>query len=102
MRTTFTPEEITKIVERGNEGERLLKDTVLMNFIQQYRYECCEELSTMSGHSTDHNSKRIAIANKLAGIEEFVATLRGAVSKKNNVVNQMNNSNDPTIYKENN
>ena len=84
----MTTEERDILVERGNQAEQLLKNIALQSFINRYKYECCEELAVMTGHSSEHDTKRIAIANKLAGLEDFTQSLKGAVRMKDLVVSR--------------
>jgi hypothetical protein len=85
---TMTVEERDVLVERGNQAEQLIKNVALQSFINRYKYECCEELASMTGYTPEHDTKRIAIANKLAGLEDFTQSLRGAVRMKDLVVNR--------------
>jgi hypothetical protein len=57
-------------------------------------------LADIAGHADIDNAQRVAVANQLAGIDEFVRSLKRAAYLKNRVVNLQNASlakEDPQI-----
>lgn len=91
MITKNTPEQRAKSIEAGTTAERLLADQGLINFMNQFRYEAVEELATITAHDEVANNKRIAIANKLAGHDDFLQLLARAVATKQRIVTEQQN-----------
>ena len=56
-------------------------------FIHQFKFEVTDQLANIRGHSPDENQQRIALANELTGIDNFVNTLKRAVYYKNKIGN---------------
>lgn len=72
----------------GSRAEALLANRDLALFIHQYKFEVADALCAITGHDTDSNARRVALANQLAGIDAFVASVQRAVYMKNRVVSQ--------------
>jgi uncharacterized protein YwqG len=83
---TMTASELDRVKSHGSTAEALLKNRDLALFIHQHKFDVVDQLTQISGHSVDDNSRRIAFSNQLAGIDSFVATLQRAVYLKNRVV----------------
>jgi hypothetical protein len=45
-----------------------------------------DSLITITGHTADDNSRRVAMANQLSGMDAFIASLKRAVIMKNRIV----------------
>lgn len=74
------------VKDHGSRAEVLIKNKDLAMFIHQYKFELCDQLAAVVGHSLDDNNKRIAISNQIAGIDSFISSLQRAVYLKNRVV----------------
>jgi hypothetical protein len=92
---TMTPGQQDQIKSWGSNAENLLKNKDLALFIHQYKFDLCDRLSELTGHTPDENNQRIALSNQIAGIDSFVAMLQRAVYYKNRVVTQQNKSEEP-------
>ena len=84
----LTPSQKDKIRTYGSQAEALLKNRDLALFIHHFKFDLADQLANLNGHTPDDNSRRVAIANELRGIDQFVATLQRAVYMKNRAVNQ--------------
>jgi hypothetical protein len=93
---TMTPSQLDGVKSWGSQAESLLKNRELAMFIHHQKFEWCDELTAIRGTSEEDNNRRICIANKIAGIEDFVNSLKRAVYLKNTVVTQQNRSVEPT------
>ena len=91
----MTPGELDRVKAHGSQAEALLKNKELALFIHQFKFEITDALTAVSGHSPDDNSRRVALANQLTGIDEFISTLKRAMYIKNRVVSQQNGSVGP-------
>mgnify|MGYP003346892556 FL=1 len=76
-----------KIRVHGSQAENLLKNKDLAMFIHQYKFEVADQLAGIRSHTPDDNALRIALSNELAGIDNFVNSLKRAVYYKNKVGN---------------
>lgn len=84
----MTPEQRAKTIEAGTTAERLLADQGFLNFMNQFRYEAVEDLAGITAHDEVANNNRIAIANKLAGVDEFLQLLGKARATKERIVSE--------------
>ena len=82
----LTVEQQDKIKSWGTSAENLLKNRELALFIHAYRAELADDLTQLRGHSLDDNTRRIAVANQLSGLEGFVNSLKTAVYQKSQLV----------------
>jgi hypothetical protein len=92
---TMTPSQLDGVKTWGSGAETLLKNRDLALFIHQQKFEWCDELAAIRGNTEEDNNKRISIANKIAGIDDFITGLKRAVYLKNSVVTQQNGSVEP-------
>jgi hypothetical protein len=83
---SMSTSEQDRVKSHGSTAEALLKNRDLALFIHQHKFEIVDQLTQISGHTADDNSRRIALSNQLAGLDSFVATLQRAVYLKNRVV----------------
>lgn len=90
---TMKPSQLDQVKAQGSNAEALLKNRDLALFIHQFKFELTDALISITGHTEEDNSKRVALSNQLSGIDGFVASLQRAVYMKNKVVNQQY---DPT------
>lgn len=84
----LTPARADSVKAHGSRAEALLKNADLAQFIHQYRFEVMDALSAITAHDPDSNARRVALANHLAGMDQFVASLQRAVYMRNRVVSQ--------------
>ena len=84
----LTPARQDAVKAHGSRAEALLRNPDLALFIHQYRFEVTDALAGILGHDPDSNARRVALANHLAGMDAFVASLQRAVYMKNRVVSQ--------------
>ena len=85
---TMTPAQLDRVKSIGSAAENLLKNKDFAQFVHQFKFERCDALIEVKGHTEEEDKLRIAISNQLSGIDEFVALLQKAVFIKNRVVTQ--------------
>ena len=83
----LTPAQKDKIRNYGSQAENLLKNKDLAMFIHHYKFEVIDQLASLRGHTSEDNQQRIAMANELSGIDNFINTLKRAVYYKNKIGN---------------
>jgi len=76
-----------KLRQYGSQAENLLKNKDLAMFIHHYKFEVADALASIRGHSLEDNTQRIAMSNELAGIDNFISSLKKAVYLKNKLGN---------------
>ena len=84
---TMTPAQQDAVKTWGSQAENLLANKDLGIFIHAFKFEICDTMAEITGHTEQDNARRVALTNQLAGIDQFVATLKRAVYYKNRVVN---------------
>lgn len=84
----MSAERQDRVKNLGSEAEALLANRHLAMFIHQFKFELCDELAAIAGHTETDNARRVAISHQLAGIENFVVMLQRAVFYKSRVVTQ--------------
>lgn len=82
----FTPAQRDRAKSYGSDAEALLKNRDLALFVHHFRFELADSLITITGHTADDNSRRVAMANQLSGMDAFIASLRRAVIMKNRII----------------
>ena len=87
---TMTPAQQDRVKAHGSQAEALLKNPDFAMFIHQYKFELTDAAAAIQNHTADDNSRRVAIANQLSGVDGFVAALQRAVYMKNKVVTLQN------------
>jgi hypothetical protein len=85
---TMKPEQLDKVKHWGSQAEALLQNRDLALFIHQFKFEMCDVLAEIKTHTAEDNALRISVSNQIAGIDNFIATLKRAVYFKNRVVQQ--------------
>lgn len=83
----LTPVQADKVRHYGSQAETLLKNKELALFIHHFKFSLADELANIRSHTQDDNTRRIAVSNELAGIDNFVNSLKRAVYLKNRVGN---------------
>jgi hypothetical protein len=96
---TMTPAQQDRVKAHGSRAEALLKNPDFAMFIHQYKFELNDEAAAIQNHAAEDNSRRVAIANQLSGVDGFVAALQRAVYMKNRVVTQQNPA-EPAVTRE--
>lgn len=92
---TMTPAQLDRVKSIGTSAENLLKNKDFILFIRQFQIESVDAQVDIAGHSTEDNSRRIALSNQLQGIDGFIGLLKRQVHLKNRVVTQQNSSEEP-------
>jgi len=97
---TMTSSQLDKVKTLGTSAENLLRNKELAQFIHQFKFERVDVLADIAGHTEIDNAQRIAVAHQLAGIDEFIRSLKRTVYLKNRVVSLQDaklQSEDPQI-----
>ena len=85
---TMTPSQLDRVKELGSQAENLMRNKDFAYFVHVFKFDRIDVLAELTGHGADDNAQRVAISNQLAGIDEFVKSLKRAVYYKNRVVSQ--------------
>lgn len=83
----LTTSQKDQIRHYGSLAEGLLKNKDLAMFVHHFKFSLADELATIRSHGPDDNTRRIALSNELAGIDNFVNSLKRAVYLKNRIGN---------------
>jgi hypothetical protein len=83
----LTTSQKDQIRHYGSLAEGLLKNKDLAMFVHHFKFSLADELASIRSHQPDDNARRIAISNELAGIDNFVNSLKRAVYLKNRIGN---------------
>lgn len=83
----LTPSQKDQVRHYGSLAEGLLKNKDLALFVHHFKFSLADELASIRSHQPDDNARRIALSNELAGIDNFVNSLKRAVYLKNRVGN---------------
>lgn len=83
----LTAAQQDRIRHYGSQAEALLKNRDLAMFVHHFKFSMLDELSSIRGHQADDNTRRVAISNELAGLDNFVSSLKRAVYYKNKLGN---------------
>lgn len=81
----MSPSQTDRVRHYGSQAEALLKNRELALFIHHFKFSLADELASIRSHTLDDNTRRIAISNELAGIDNFVNSLKRAVYLKNRI-----------------
>ena len=84
----LTPAQQDKVKSLGSAAENLLMNKDFVLFIRQYQLEINDAFVEIQTHTADDNALRIALSNRLSGIDGFIALLKRQVVLKNRVVTQ--------------
>ena len=96
----MTPSQLDRVKNIGTQAENLLKNKDFAQFVHSFKFECTDALIDIKGHTEDDNRLRVAISNRLSGIDDFVASLQRAMFMKNRVVTMQTEPKDaePTTF----
>jgi len=83
----LTTSQKDQIRHYGSTAEGLLKNKDLTMFVHHFKFSLADELATIRSHGPDDNARRVALSNELAGIDNFVNSLKRAVYLKNRIGN---------------
>jgi hypothetical protein len=83
----LTVSQKDQIRHYGSIAEALLKNKDLAMFVHHFKFSLADDLASIRSHQPDDNTRRIAISNELAGIDNFVNSLKRAVYLKNRIGN---------------
>lgn len=81
----LTTSQKDRVRHYGSQAEVLLKNRDLAMFVHHFKFSLADELAGIRSHNPDDNARRIALSNELAGIDNFVNSLKRAVYLKNRV-----------------
>ena len=82
----ITPGQLDRVKEIGSQAENLLKNKDFAYFVHTFKFERVDVLAEIPGHTPEENSLRVAVSNQLAGLDEFIKSLKRAIYFKNRVV----------------
>lgn len=82
----LTPGQRDTVKSYGSAAEALLKNKDLAMFVHHFKFELSDLLISITGHTEVDNATRIAVANHMSGLDNFVTSLRLAVHKKDKVL----------------
>jgi hypothetical protein len=83
----LTPAQQDRIRHYGSQAEALLKSKDLAMFVHHFKFELADSLASLRGHSVDDDKQRVALCNELAGIDNFITSLKRAVYLKSKLGN---------------
>ena len=83
----LSPTQVDKVRTYGSQAENLIKNKDFAMFVHHFKFEVADQLAGVRGHTPEDNALRIALSNELAGIDNFVNTLKRAVYYKSKVGN---------------
>jgi hypothetical protein len=79
----LTPSQRDAVKSYGSLAEALIKNRDLAMFIHHFKFEVNDAMTNIRTHTAEANAERVALANQLAGIDNFINTLKSAVYRKN-------------------
>ena len=83
---TMTAAQLDRVKTVGTAAENLLKNRDFAQFIHQFKFERIDVLADIGGHTAIDDAQRVAVANQLTGVDEFVRSLKRTIYIKNRVV----------------
>lgn len=83
----LTAAQQDKVRHYGSQAEALLLNKEFAMFVHHFKFSLADELASIRGHQLDDNTRRVALSNELAGIDNFVNSLKRAVYLKNKLGN---------------
>jgi hypothetical protein len=83
----LSPSQQDRVRHYGSQAETLLKNKELAMFVHHFKFSLADELASIRSHQPDDNARRIAISNELAGIDNFVNSLKRAIYLKSRIGN---------------
>ena len=83
----LTTAQQDRVRHYGSQAEALIKNRDFAMFVHHFKFSLADELASIRGHQPDDNARRVALSNELAGIDNFVGSLKRAVYLKNRIGN---------------
>jgi hypothetical protein len=83
----LTTSQKDQVRHYGSLAETLLMNKELAMFVHHFKFSLADELATIRSHGPDDNARRVALSNELAGIDNFVNSLKRAVYLKTRIGN---------------
>ena len=83
----LTAAQQDRVRHYGSQAEALIKNRDFAMFVHHFKFSLADELASIRGHQADDNARRVALSNELAGIDNFVSSLKRAVYIKNRLGN---------------
>jgi hypothetical protein len=84
----MTPAQLDKVKMNGSKAENLLANKDFAQFVHTFKFERMDTIADITGHTELDNDTKVALLNQIAGIDEFIKSLRRAVYFKDRVVSQ--------------
>lgn len=81
------PAQQDRVRHYGSQAETLMKNKDLAMFVHHFKFSIADELANMRGNTAEDNAQRVALSHQLAGIDNFVSSLKRAVYLKNRIGN---------------
>lgn len=75
----FSPVMRQRVIDWAQRASELLQNPDFAQFVHQYKFELCDQLSTISQYTADAERQRLHLAQQIAGIQGFVDMLHTAV-----------------------
>ena len=72
----MSPSQLDRVKQQGSQAEALLSNRDFAQFVHQFKFERVDVLNEITGHTEDDNRARVAISQQLAGVDEFVKSLK--------------------------
>jgi hypothetical protein len=91
----LTAAQLDKIKNTGSQAEALLANKQFAQFVHSFKFERVDILSEIVGHTAEDDKLRVALSHQIAGIDEFVKSLRRAVYYRDRVVTQQSKTLEP-------
>jgi len=82
----MSPAQLDRVKQLGSQAENLLKNREFVLFVRQFQLETMDMMTDIRTHTEQDNYTRIALANQLSGIDNFIAVLKRARQLKDRVV----------------
>ena len=83
----LTTSQEDRVIHYGSQAEALLKNKDLAMFVHHFKFELADNIAGIRGHTIEDNLQRVALCNELAGIDNFVNSLKRAIYWKNRIGN---------------
>lgn len=83
----LTTQQQDRVRHYGSQAEALMKNRDFAMFVHHFKFSVADELAGIRGHQPEDNARRVALSNELAGIDNFVNSLKRAAYYKNRVGN---------------
>ena len=83
----LTTSQKDQVKHYGSLAEALLVNRDFAMFVHHFKFSLADDLASIRSHTPDDNTRRIALSNELAGIDNFVNSLKKAVYLKNRIGN---------------